>query len=173
MPAVERYQPAKILPRHRVIMRYQLQGLSIKQIARQIGMSEAAINYITKSDMYLDEFSKLNKQANNQTIEQQALVRQKIAALQHRAVLDLEDLLNDKETPAKLRSEICFDILDRGGNDGSTAITPEDEYINTTIEAYKRRKQLKGMEKISETPLTEESESLPDQLAIEDKTNVI
>lgn len=167
MPAVQRYQPAKLMPRHRTIMRLQLQGLKIKDIAREMNMTEAAINYITKCDLYLFEFDKLNAQANNRAIDQQTLVREKIASLQTRAIGEIEDLLNDKETPAKLRSEICFDILDRGGNDGSTATSPEDEYINSTIEAYKRRKAEKNGE-VTSAPQIESSE----QLVIEDKTNV-
>ena len=140
MPATERYEPKAVLPRHRTIMRLQLANFKKCEIAEILGMSAAAVSYITNSGLYKAEFDKLQAKADEKAITEHLDVRQKIGELSKTAILELEDALKDKTAPRKLRVDVAFDILDRDGYKAPEERHVTVDYIRAARKAFAKRK---------------------------------
>lgn len=134
-------QNQQLLPRHYLIMRMQLNGFSRDDIAEAVNLTPAAITLITSSDIYREEFKKLNDKANDNVLQEEQEFRRKIRELSIYGLSELETILKSKEASAKVKADIVFDLLDRDG-----IVAPDKDtdfasnYVNQLETAYRKRK---------------------------------
>lgn len=155
--SVTRWNPKAILPKHRAIMRFQIQGMTNLEIAERLEMTPQAVSYIVTSDLYKAALTQLQDKADDLTIETQIDVKKKIAELSVYSIQDIEKMLKSDgyNISPRLRAEMHWDILDRAGQR-----EPEKEpdmanqdYATALQEAYARRKANLGPNSTTPTPL--------------------
>jgi predicted transcriptional regulator len=143
MPATQRFEPKSLQPRHRNIMRLQLANFNKKEIAEMVGLSEAAVGYITNSDIYKSELSKLEQEINTKLVDEALDVRKEISALSKKAILELKAILYNESANPKLKADVAFDILDRDGFAAPEERRVTIEWTDAVKKAHARRKELK------------------------------
>ena len=158
MPATQRYEPKFMQPRYHNIMRLQLKNFTKKEIAEIVGLSEAAVGYITNSDIYRTELAKLQARIESEFVADVIDVRKEISELSKKAITELKEVLFDPTANKKLKVDVAFDILDRDGYRAPEERRVTVEWTDAVRKAHAKRKQLKLVksgEKVIKLPLLE------------------
>lgn len=144
----------RIMPHHFRIMELDLAGLGRKEIAAQVGMSEAGVGNILKSPIYQDEVARRRK---DQFREETDAAVQEVRQGTRTAMQKLEDaadkaadtqigLLDSDDESIQHRT--AKDILDRvygsGDQGGTTNITIDAENVQLIQQALSEDKALGG-----------------------------
>ena len=101
------WEPLKLMPRHREIMRRLLEGATYIEIAEQMGMHPVSIGLIARTAIFQSEMAKLESQADFQVIK-------RAEALSNEA-LDTLKVLMRKAKSQSLQKSCADSILDRAG----------------------------------------------------------
>jgi hypothetical protein len=130
-----------IRPNYRQVMRLQLLGLGVAEIAMRTGMSPRNLSHITNSDLYKAEFEKLQQGADEEAIAKTIDVSEKIKDMCGISVVQLDEMLHDRRELSKKRADVCFGILRLGGHDPRNSVDlPGENYADALTRAYARRK---------------------------------
>lgn len=104
---LQRWEPQKLNPRHREIMRRMLEGASQKTIAEEMGITPQAVTLICTSKLFIAELEKHESQATFQVIR-------RAEDLSNEALDTLKNLMRYARTEnTKMRA--ADSILDRAG----------------------------------------------------------
>lgn len=106
-PAPSKWEPQKLNPRHREIMRRLIEGASYKAIAEQMGVSAQAIMLIANSKLFKEEMEKLEAAADFQ-------VTRRADILSNEALDTLKVIMRYGKSELA-RKSAADSILDRAG----------------------------------------------------------
>jgi predicted transcriptional regulator len=139
-------QIKEIRARHQAIMRLHLIGVSQKDIAEVLEISPQMVSIVQNSDIYRAEIGKLQRQATDKVVEETADLHKRIERLAGKSLDVLDDILNDALADNKLKADVAFDILDRGGYKSAQKVEHEITWGDQLKDAYNKRKALKEAE---------------------------
>ena len=109
------YEIKRLTPRHRRILRLRLEGLSLREIARTVGMSESMVGYVVRSEVFRAELERVEVELDGAAIADEATIRARIQRMADRSLDEIAILLGSEATPQRLRVAVAFAILDRAG----------------------------------------------------------
>lgn len=136
-------QIKEIRARHQAIMRLHLIGVSQKDIAEVLEISPQMVSIVQNSDIYKAEYMKLQRQATDKVVEETADLHKRIERLAGKSLDVLDEILNDALADNKLKADVAFDILDRGGYKAAQKIEHEVTWGDQLKDAYNKRKAIK------------------------------
>lgn len=166
-------QIKELRARHQMIMRLHLVGVSQKDIARILEITPQMVSIVQNSDIYKAEFVKMQAATNEKAVEDAVDIRKRIEALAGQSLTVLEEILRDAMTDDKLRADVAFDILDRGGYRAAQKVDHTVNFGQTVQNAYNRRKEIRAAEAVVETtalPAPGQDETTTDEVSDEDST---
>lgn len=138
------YEIKRLTPRHRRILRLRLEGLSLREIARTVGMSESMVGYVVRSEVFRAELERAEVELDGAAIADEATVRARIQSMANRSLDEMAGLLGSVATPPRVRVAIAFAILDRAGCIPSTPPSQDAGSVRGLAEmlrtAYLRRR---------------------------------
>jgi len=111
-------QPKQLKTRHRVIMEHLLAGMSQREVARKIGMSESRLSIIVNTDSFQRELSQLRSVQDARVIEKNASAVDEVnQRLREEALKSVERLVQLRDTASSepVQRGSATDILDRAG----------------------------------------------------------
>jgi len=106
-----KYQLKDMWERHHEINRRLLLGQKSKDIAKEMGITEATVSYTKNSHLAQKELSIMKVARDADTID----VARQIREIAPQALEVLEDIMNGDETPETLKAKVATDLLDRAG----------------------------------------------------------
>jgi FixJ family two-component response regulator len=113
MPQSRSYELKELRARHQEVIRLSLLGLSNKDIAGQLGVSEQMVCYTVNSELAKEKMGQLQISADTDAVD--------IAAEIKKIAPQAIDLLGDvvqglRDAPISLQVKVAQDVLDRNGN---------------------------------------------------------
>lgn len=109
------YEIKRLTPRHRRILRLRLEGNSLREIARMVGMSESMVGYVVRSAVFRAELERVEVELDGAAIADEAAIRARIQRMAGRSLDEMAALLGSEATPPRVRVAVAFAILDRAG----------------------------------------------------------
>lgn len=138
-----RYEIRRLTPRHRRVLRLRLEGLSLREIARTVGMSESMVGYVVRSEVFRAELERVEVELDGAAIADEATIRARIQRMADRSLDAVAVLMGSEATPPRVRVAVAFAILDRAGCIPSTprsgAVRSADALGQLLRDAYRRR----------------------------------
>lgn len=115
-PSLKRLQP-----HHRAMARLEVAfGLSGIELAQRIGLTTAMVHIIRKSALYQAEIARLERLAEDSSIDIKKRIKSDLNILSERSVeVIAEDLY--QQTPSTHRTNVAFKTLDRAGFNATAA----------------------------------------------------
>ena len=121
--------------RHHQMKRLFVMGLTNKEIAEQVGLSESRVSIIRHSPAFASELDKLSAQADMHTLDVQAeLGREALKSYQLLSRVRDGELTQD----VKVRVQVAQDLLNRAGYSG----IQKHAVAHLDVEAIERIKQM-------------------------------
>lgn len=154
-------QIKEIRARHQIIMRLHLAGASQVDIAKVLDITPQMVSIVQNSDIYKAEFNKLQAAANQKAVEENVDIQKRIENLAGKSLTVLEELLNDAFTDGKLKADVAFDILDRGGYRPAQKVTHTLDWGARVQDAYQTRKLRAASATVDVTPQLAAPEPTP------------
>ena len=147
-------QPKHISSRHRAIMRCQIAGHTISEIAEMMGMTVPRVSLIVNSPLYKEEKLKMEEEVKQEFVKtegskvQSDLIR---VRLKEEALASLDTLirLRDDAGSERVRQLSAIEILDRAGYkssdkfEGEVVIDASDGLIDAITQAMKEMREKK------------------------------
>lgn len=149
-------QIKEIRARHQAIMRLHILGVSQKDIAQILEITPQMVSIVQNSDIYRAEFSKMQQQANEKTVESVADIQARIEKLAGKSLTVLEEILEDAMADNKIKADVAFDILDRSGYKPAQKVEHSVNWGETVNGAYQKRKAIRAAEATVEVVPTQE-----------------
>tara|TARA_R100000808_G_C2135763_1_gene144122 strand:+ start:350 stop:829 length:480 start_codon:yes stop_codon:yes gene_type:complete len=106
-----KYQLKEMWDRHHEINRRLLLGQKSKEIAKELGITEATVSYTKNSKLAQKELNIMKVARDADTID----VARQIREIAPQALEVLENIMNDEETAETLKAKVATDLLDRAG----------------------------------------------------------
>jgi len=123
------YQIQKMNSTHHAILRMLVVGMSAKDIAAELEITEAMVGYVKKSPIFKKHMKMMQAVLDAEALDTAKTIQQ----LQGLSVLRLGEILSDPTEDKKLVARVAQDLLDRGGHPrtskiehGQTVLTMED-----------------------------------------------
>lgn len=111
----EALQLQLVRPRHREMMRRLICGETQRDIARDMGISEARLSIIVRSPAFQLELRRMEADVYDKAVDTIGDVTVRAKRLQPKALDTLEALMEDKKIGAMVRRTCAKDILDLAG----------------------------------------------------------
>jgi DNA-binding transcriptional MerR regulator len=112
IPSEDRqYQAKHLWERHKIMKRMAVLGYSHKDIAETVGCTPQTVSNVLNSAMMKKEISLMQAALDNHTID----VAKEIQTMHPKALLVLNEILEDDDAPLSLRAKVAMDNLSRGG----------------------------------------------------------
>lgn len=108
-----RYNPKELGARQREVIRLELLGASVTDIAEQMGISRHAVRYILASPLAMQMRQELQERRDDAVVD----VSSKLAEMCPKALEVMQDTLEGqfKDAGAALRNRVAMEVLDRCG----------------------------------------------------------
>jgi uncharacterized protein (UPF0147 family) len=126
--------------RHHKMKRLAILGMSTKDIAAELEMSENAVRQCLNSELMKRELSVLRAAVDLRTVDIAAKIQESAA----KATEMLDEFMSDENTPIHIRTKICLEMLSRHGfgpHVKFSGIMDHRFYSDQEIEAIKARAQ--------------------------------
>ena len=127
--AIQKWEPKKLNPRHRIILYKYMQGARTTDIAEEMGLTIPSVSRIIHSKPFQEALKKANDKAED-------VVKDRIANASHLAIELLEDIILSEEVDVKLRAQTAENMLDRAGHKSQTNTVVQTNIINLIERAY-------------------------------------
>lgn len=132
-----------VRPRWRIIMRLLLRDIPVWEIAEAMNMHPGAISRVINSDIFKAEFEKLQSRADAKVLSEQDAQQWIKRLCTTKVTKTLEELLDNSKSE-RLKADICFDLLDRGGHSRTERREVVVDYASAVVAAFERRKALRA-----------------------------
>lgn len=108
-----RYNPQELGARQREVIRLELLGASVTDIAEQMGISRHAVRYILASPLAMQMRQELQERRDDAVVD----VSSKLAEMCPKALEVMQDTLEGQfeDAGAALRNRVAMEVLDRCG----------------------------------------------------------
>lgn len=139
-----KYQIKELWNRHEEINRRLLLGQKSKEIAKDLGISEATVSYTKNSKLAQKELGIMKAARDASSID----VAMQIKEIAPQALEILEEIMHGDETQQSLKAKVATDILDRAGYSPPKKVlgmTVHSHFTGDDIEKIKERAKMVGI----------------------------